>query len=107
MSCGGVRGGWSPNMTSKNFRRSTCLRMTTRQTVSGVENILTADDVNHRRMRRLQNAAFSDKALKAQESVIAGYVSLLIHQLHKQASSPDSATVDMVAWYSFFTFDVM
>ncbi|KAL3417868.1 Isotrichodermin C-15 hydroxylase 4 [Phlyctema vagabunda] len=77
------------------------------KTISGVENILTADDAAHRRMRRLQNPAFSERALKAQESVIAGYTSLLIKQLHGQASSPDTAIVDIVAWYSFITFDAI
>lgn len=58
-------------------------------------------------MRRLQNPAFSERALKAQESVIGGYASLLVHQLHRQASSPETSVVDMVSWYSFFTFDVI
>lgn len=74
---------------------------------NGVNNVLTADDEGHRRMRRLQNPAFSDKALKAQESVIAGYISLLMQQLHGQASSPYTSTVDIVAWYNFTTFDVI
>ncbi|KAF6831904.1 toxin biosynthesis cytochrome p450 [Colletotrichum musicola] len=72
--------------------------------VNGVENILTADDAGHKRMRRLQNPAFSDKALKAQESVITGYVDLLVHQLHGQA---DGSPVDMNSWYNFTTFDII
>ncbi|KAE9583259.1 Cytochrome P450 monooxygenase [Colletotrichum fructicola] len=75
--------------------------------VNGVENILTADDAGHKRMRRLQNPAFSDKALKAQESVITGYVNLLVHQLHGQVSSPDTSLVDMNSWYNFTTFDII
>lgn len=63
-------------------------------------------------MRRLQNPAFSDKALRAQESVICGYASLLVHKLHglcsggaSGVSSEDgSAVVDMTAWYNFTTF---
>ncbi|WYZ39357.1 hypothetical protein EsH8_III_001271 [Colletotrichum jinshuiense] len=75
--------------------------------VNGVENILTADDAGHKRMRRLQNPAFSDKALKAQESVITGYVKLLINKLHGQTSSSDSSIVDMNSWYNFTTFDII
>ncbi|KAL0778980.1 hypothetical protein CaCOL14_003464 [Colletotrichum acutatum] len=78
--------------------------------VNGVENILTADDAGHKRMRRLQNPAFSDKALKAQESVITGYLKLLIHKLHGQASSgsaESAAVVDMNSWYNFTTFDII
>ncbi|KAI7787587.1 isotrichodermin c-15 hydroxylase [Diaporthe eres] len=81
------------------------------KTVSGVVNILDADDDGHRRMRRLQNPAFSDKALRAQESVICGYASLLVHKLHglcSGGSSGDgSAVVDMTAWYNFTTFDII
>lgn len=73
------------------------------KTVSGVVNILDADDAGHRRMRRLQNPAFSDKALRAQESVICGYASLLAHKLHGLCSG-GSAVVDMTAWYNFTTF---
>ncbi|KAK1456008.1 cytochrome P450 [Colletotrichum cuscutae] len=78
--------------------------------VNGVENILTADDAGHKRMRRLQNPAFSDKALRAQESVITGYVKLLIHKLHGQVSSgsaESAAVVDMNSWYNFTTFDII
>ena len=73
------------------------------KTVTGVVNILDADDAGHRRMRRLQNPAFSDKALRAQESVICGYASLLAHKLHGLCSG-GSAVVDMTAWYNFTTF---
>lgn len=57
-------------------------------------------------MRRLQSPAFSDKALREQESVIAGYSSLLVHKLHGLAAGA-SATVDMTAWYNFIMFDVI
>lgn len=82
------------------------------KTVTGVVNILDADDAGHRRMRRLQNPAFSDKALRAQESVICGYASLLVHKLHGLCSGggggvlsgDGGAVVDMTAWYNFTTF---
>lgn len=82
------------------------------KTVSGVVNILDADDAGHRRMRRLQNPAFSDKALRAQESVICGYASLLVHKLHGLCSGGGgggggSAVVDMTAWYNFTTFGML
>lgn len=61
-------------------------------------------------MRRLQNPAFSDKALRSQESVIRGYASLLTHKLHgvcSTAGTGRSAVVDLTAWYNFTTFDVI
>lgn len=75
--------------------------------MNGVASLIEADDVGHKRMRRLQNPAFSDRALRAQESVIRGYADLLIKQLHGQASSPETSTVDIVTWYTLFTFDVV
>lgn len=88
------------------------------KSVNGVLNILDADDEGHKRMRRLQNPAFSDKALRAQESVLGGYADLLIHKLRGLAGPgnpgpegpegpPPPAAVDMVAWYNFATFDII
>lgn len=88
--------------------------------MTGVVNILDADDDGHRRMRRLQNPAFSDKALRSQEAVIRGYASLLTQKLRgicsrsSLASSDKNsdghqaeAVVDLTAWYNFTTFDVI
>lgn len=91
------------------------------KTVTGVVNILDADDDGHRRMRRLQNPAFSDKALRSQEAVIRGYASLLTSKLRAicqrslspstPSSTPEAkgatAVVDLTAWYNFTTFDVI
>ncbi|KAK8017967.1 cytochrome P450 [Apiospora marii] len=74
---------------------------------SGILSIVDADDAGHRLMRRLQNPAFSDKALRAQERVIKGYIDLLVRKLHGLAADPDTAVVDMVAWYNFTTFDII
>lgn len=75
--------------------------------MNGVASLIEADDEGHKRMRRLQNPAFSDRALKAQESVIKGYADILVKQLHGQASIPETSTVDIVTWYTLFTFDVV
>ncbi|TLS20861.1 uncharacterized protein PpBr36_10870 [Pyricularia pennisetigena] len=74
--------------------------------VGGVDNILTADDRGHRRMRRLQNPAFSDRALRSQEPSMTRYVDMLIRQLHGQSSSA-GPVVDINLWYSFTTFDLI
>lgn len=73
----------------------------------GVDNILTADDDGHRRMRRLQNPAFSDKALRQQEPVIERYTSLMIHKLHGEAAGGGHASVDIMSWYHFLMFDLI
>ncbi|KAK8116211.1 cytochrome P450 [Apiospora sp. TS-2023a] len=75
---------------------------------SGILSIVDADEAGHRLMRRLQSPAFSDKALRAQERVITGYVDLLIQKLHGLASDPDTSNaVDMTAWYNYTTFDII
>lgn len=72
-----------------------------------MDNILTADDAGHRRMRRLQNPAFSDKALRMQEPVIERYTSLMIHQLHREAEVGTEVSVDIMSWYHFLMFDLI
>ncbi|KAH8689456.1 putative cytochrome P450 monooxygenase [Talaromyces proteolyticus] len=69
-------------------------------------NIVAAVGEEHRRLRRLLAHAFSDKALREQESCIQGYVDLFISQLRKRATEGDGV-VDMVNWFNFMTFDVI
>lgn len=57
-------------------------------------------------MRRLQNPAFSDKALRLQEPVIERYTSLLIHQMHREAAG-GMVSVDIMSWYHFLMFDLI
>jgi hypothetical protein len=49
---------------------------------------------------------FSEKALKAQEPLITGYVNKLISRLHEQVEKPQTATLDLLKWYNYTTFDV-
>ncbi|KAF5703768.1 cytochrome P450 monooxygenase [Fusarium globosum] len=77
------------------------------QTVNGADHIQIAGDNDHRRMRRLQSHAFSEKALRSQEDLLQKYVDLLMQQLHQRAANPTTAIVDMVRWFNFTTFDVI
>ncbi|CVL13355.1 cytochrome P450 [Fusarium proliferatum] len=77
------------------------------QTVNGADHIQIAGDNDHRRMRRLQSHAFSEKALRSQEDLLQKYVDLLMQQLHERAANPITAIVDMVRWFNFTTFDVI
>jgi len=72
----------------------------------GPKSIITANDSQHARYRRLLAYAFSDKALRAQEDIMEVYVDLLIQRLHENSKGGSSA-VDMVAWYNFTTFDMI
>jgi hypothetical protein len=49
---------------------------------------------------------FSEKGLIAQEALVASYVDKLMSRLHEQAGKPETATVDLVKWYNYTTFDV-
>ncbi|KAF5011171.1 hypothetical protein FDECE_2696 [Fusarium decemcellulare] len=68
-------------------------------------SIITADNDNHRRFRRLLSHAFSEKALRAQESVLDQYIDKFILKLTQ--ISQKGAALDIVSWYNFTTFDVI
>ncbi|KAJ5257984.1 hypothetical protein N7524_009540 [Penicillium chrysogenum] len=57
-------------------------------------SIIVSDDADHSRFRRFQ------------ESIIKGYIDLLMQRLHENIDSGTNA-VDMVAWYNFTTFDII
>jgi cytochrome P450 len=56
-------------------------------------------------MRRSLAHAFSDKALRSQESIIQSHIDLLIHQFSEQATK--GKAVNMTTWYNFLTFDII
>jgi len=68
-------------------------------------SILQADAEAHPRMRRILAPAFSDRALREQESLIQGYVDLFVQRLHEQASGTENGEVDLVRWFNYFTFE--
>lgn len=75
--------------------------------LNGVYSIIVADESSHSRMRRNLSHAFSDKALKEQETLIQGYVDLLVHRLHEQIEEAPKGPVDIVKWYNYTTFDII
>lgn len=62
----------------------------------------TADDADHRRLRRAFGPAFSDGALASQEQIIQKHTNILIEQL----SNTQSKT-DVVKWTNLITFDII
>ncbi|PVH95604.1 cytochrome P450 [Periconia macrospinosa] len=67
--------------------------------------LFRADAESHARQRKLVSHAFSEKALREQESIFAKYVALLVQKLQIRAAKNEAA--DMVKWYNFTTFDIM
>jgi len=74
---------------------------------NGIHSILSANDADHSRYRRLLSNAFSERALIQQESLLLSYIELLISRLRECVSSKDTAVVDMVQWFNFTTFDIV
>lgn len=65
--------------------------------------ILSADNDNHARIRRLLSHAFSERALKEQEHLFQAYIDMLISRLEKQA---DGRAINIVDLFHFTTFDI-
>ena len=63
-----------------------------------MKDILVADRETHVRQRRLLSHAFSEKALREQESILTMYVNKLQEQLSARCTS---GPLNMVAWYTF------
>ena len=59
----------------------------------------------HGQMRKYLAHAFSDRSLKAQESLVSEVIDLLITQLGLHASGEKAA--DMVMWFNLTTFDII
>ncbi|KAL1967665.1 hypothetical protein VTN77DRAFT_2922 [Rasamsonia byssochlamydoides] len=69
-----------------------------------IPDMVRGGDEDHARFRRNFSHAFSDRALREQESLIRQYVDLLVHKLD-QASQ--KGKVDLVRMFNCTTFDVM
>ncbi|KAL5356335.1 cytochrome P450 monooxygenase [Aspergillus floccosus] len=69
-------------------------------------SVINADRDEHSALRRQFSHGFSERAMRAQESVIAGYIDMLIERLHEKGGGGVQA-VDMTAWYNFTTFDII
>ena len=75
--------------------------------VNGVDNLLTAKKVDHSRMRRVLDHAFSTKALREQSPIILGYVDSLIEGVYEQAVGTSGGKLDLAQRYSWMSFDLI
>lgn len=73
--------------------------------------LLTPIESDSSRMRNLLGLAFTERATLQQESIVQSYVKLLMDKFQKivasQKSEEQEAIVDLVAWFNFYTFDVI
>ncbi|MCJ1420842.1 hypothetical protein MMC32_007201 [Xylographa parallela] len=73
----------------------------------GIDSIVTANDADHSRLRRILAHAFSDKALREQEPLLQTHVDDFITGMREQIAGPAHGTVDLTPWFSWYTFDVI
>ncbi|KAK2600174.1 hypothetical protein QQS21_005119 [Conoideocrella luteorostrata] len=69
------------------------------------QTITMADDIDHNRIRRSLNPAFSSQALLEQEPILQQNVSLLMDKLQEHAEH--GYPLDLRAWYNYTTFDLI
>ncbi|KAJ5626159.1 hypothetical protein N7510_002468 [Penicillium lagena] len=74
---------------------------------NGVDHLVCAvDNAVHARQRRLLAHAFSERALRDQESLVVGYVDTLINKLRNEITKQDSPHLDIKNWMNYTTFDI-
>lgn len=76
-------------------------------TPNGVNAIITANEHDHQRMRRLLAHAFSTKALCEQEDILHTYADMLVDKLGDLQCEPSSTVIDLTRWLDFTTFDLI
>ncbi|CAI7590979.1 unnamed protein product [Penicillium glandicola] len=74
---------------------------------NGAADIIRGNGPDHTRFRRNFSHAFSDRALREQQSLICGYVDTLVGILHKTIEEDPKAKVNMVRMFNLTTFDIM
>jgi cytochrome P450 len=90
------------------------------QTPGVVPSLLAESRDNHTLIRRQFNYGFSDKILRDQESIVKGYVDLLMQRLRercipstktdggeKETLSASKTAFDLRRWYNYTTFDII
>jgi cytochrome P450 len=74
---------------------------------NGAPDIIRAKGPDHSRFRRNFSHAFSDRALREQESLICAYVDMLVESLNATIKENPKAKVNMVHMFNLTTFDIM
>ncbi|CAI7657147.1 unnamed protein product [Penicillium discolor] len=74
---------------------------------NGAPDIIRANGPDHSRFRRNFSHAFSDRALREQQSLICGYADSLIDNLRRTIKEDPEAKINMVRMFNLTTFDIM
>nr|POE90610.1 isotrichodermin c-15 hydroxylase [Quercus suber] len=73
---------------------------------TGDDSLITENDADHTRSRKILAHAFSERAVHAQEPLVQNYVDLMVSRL-QDLSSDATKIVDMTKWYNWITFDII
>lgn len=73
--------------------------------VNGCPDVVSADEGNHSRQRKILSTGFSDKAIKGYEPLLKSWVLKMITKMSEQAES--AGKVDMLKYFNCTTFDIM
>jgi aspirochlorine biosynthesis cytochrome P450 monooxygenase len=68
---------------------------------------IMAREEDHRRFRKLQSHAFSDKALAQQEVFLQSHLRAFINGLQRQVRGPMKGLVSISDWFNLTTFDLI
>lgn len=74
------------------------------------ENLISANESDHTRFRKILAPAFSEKSMQEQQPVVKGYIDLLIQKLHEaieQDALGNATVVDVLTWFNYTTFDII
>ncbi|CAI7583298.1 unnamed protein product [Penicillium manginii] len=69
------------------------------------QSLLTVTHDHHRTMRKKLAHGFSTKSLRDMESLRLSYADLFIQRLSENAED-DGSVLDLVKWYTFFSYDI-
>ncbi|KAF7186829.1 Cytochrome P450 monooxygenase [Pseudocercospora fuligena] len=72
---------------------------------NGVASLITADDENHSRQRKLVSHAFADKTLRELEPMLKKWVGVMKQKMTEKAVAGEKS--DMLKFYNCTTFDIM
>lgn len=92
----GAQGNYDPGLPLSRVLVALLVRLLTHE--NPILDLLTADRETHARQRRLMAHAFSEKALREQESILNLYASRLCEELQCNSRL---GPVDMKDWYTF------
>ena len=73
--------------------------------VNGCPDVVSADEENHSRQRKILSIGFSDKAIKGYEPLLRSWAQKMITEMSERANK--AGKVDMLKYLNCTTFDIM